>query len=70
MISANQMSATVNGFNPGTDDFFEMTENFTISVSATNIGGYFVVGNTITIDILDDGQSPGENPHVLGDGKN
>ena len=69
MIPANGMSVTEDIFNPGTDNFFEMAEDLTISVSATNSNGYFVVGDTITISIMDDGESPGEDPHILYRGR-
>ena len=70
VIPVNQMSVTTDAFNAGTDDFFEITEDFTISVTAENSSSYFIVGlNIITINIMDDGQSPGEDPHVLGMGK-
>ena len=69
-IPANQMSVTTDVFNAGTDDFFEMDEDFTISVIFAVINTNIIVGgNTLRINILDDGQSPGEYPHMLGLGK-
>ena len=59
-IPPNQMSVTADYVNIVADNLFEMPEDFTIRVSIAGSQSYLLVGNSVTIVIMDDGQSPGE----------
>ena len=64
VIPKGERNVMVDIFNPGTDDFFETSEDFTITVQSEVTNGYLIIGNSLTINIQDDGQArQSEYPH-------